>query len=52
MGLFSKKYKDPVCGMKVEDGKQAASMDHGGTTYFFCSMDCHAKFKANPAKFV
>jgi P-type Cu+ transporter len=52
MGLFSRKHKDPVCGMTVPDGKQAASMEHNGKTYHFCSAECHARFKADPAHFV
>ena len=51
MGLFSKKLKDPVCGMTVEDGKQAATAEHKGKTYSFCSASCAAKFKANPGQY-
>lgn len=51
MGLFTRKHQDPVCGMKVEEGKQAASMDHAGKTYYFCSTGCHTRFKADPAQF-
>lgn len=51
MGLFSKKHKDPVCGMTVEAGKQAATADHAGKTYYFCSASCASKFKANPSQF-
>ena len=51
MGLFSKKHTDPVCGMKVEGGKQAATAEHGGKTLYFCSASCASKFKANPAQY-
>lgn len=51
MGLFSKKHKDPVCGMGVEPGKQAGTADHDGKTYYFCSAGCQSKFQANPAQF-
>ncbi|MEK6974810.1 MAG: YHS domain-containing protein [Candidatus Thermoplasmatota archaeon] len=51
MGLFSKKQKDPVCGMTIEDGKAAATTLHEGKTYHFCSTACAAKFKANPSSY-
>ena len=54
MGLFgsrTKAHKDPVCGMTVETGKEAATVDHAGKTYFFCSASCASKFKANPAQY-
>ena len=51
MGFFSKKHKDPVCGMTVADGKEAATAEHGGKTHYFCSSSCASKFKANPAQF-
>lgn len=31
---------DPVCGMNVEEGKAAATAQHGGKTYYFCSTGC------------
>ncbi len=52
MGFFTKKHKDPVCGMKVEDGKAAATATHDGKTYHFCSAGCAAKFNAKPTQYV
>jgi len=43
--------RDPVCGMKIEPSKAAASALHNGTTYSFCSHGCAAKFDADPEKF-
>jgi Cu+-exporting ATPase len=38
---------DPVCGMRVDPASAAASLDHGGTTYWFCSTGCRDTFAAD-----
>jgi len=43
---------DPVCGMTVDPQKAAASVEHAGTMYFFCSRSCATKFQADPAKYL
>ncbi len=42
---------DPVCGMTVDPATAAGSVTRNGTTYFFCSRHCLAKFAAEPAKY-
>lgn len=45
---------DPVCGMDVDELQAKAagrSLEHAGTTYYFCSDDCRAKFAQHPEKF-
>ena len=42
---------DPVCGMKAQP-ERAKSAVHAGTTYYFCSTGCVAKFKADPDKYL
>jgi Cu+-exporting ATPase len=42
---------DPVCGMKVDPSKAAASVEHQGATVYFCSQGCAAKFRAAPEKY-
>ena len=42
---------DPVCGMKVDPSKAAASVEHQGITVYFCSQGCAAKFRAAPEKY-
>jgi P-type Cu+ transporter len=42
---------DPVCGMKVLPEKAAASVEHGGRTWYFCSQGCGTKFQADPQKY-
>ena len=44
----SARVTDPVCGMKVDALKAACSVEHAGTTVYFCSKGCEAKFAANP----
>lgn len=43
---------DPVCGMKVEPAKAAATVAHDGKTYYFCSKSCGTRFQQDPAKFL
>ena len=42
---------DPVCGMKVDPSKAAASVEHEGAKIYFCSQGCAAKFRAAPEKY-
>jgi Cu+-exporting ATPase len=48
----STKTTDPVCGMGmgmgVDPGSAAASAEHDGTTYYFCSTACATTFNADP----
>jgi Cu+-exporting ATPase len=44
-------HTDPVCGMKVTDPATALKSDHQGTTYYFCSRGCKAKFDENPQQY-
>lgn len=43
---------DPVCGMTVDEKSAAATRVHEGTTFYFCSTNCGAKFEANPAAYL
>ena len=47
-----KAHMDPVCGMTVNPVKAAASIDHAGQLYHFCSKGCAEKFSADPRKFL
>ena len=42
---------DPVCGMKLLPQEAAASVEHAGHTWYFCSVGCGTKFEADPGKF-
>ena len=43
---------DPVCGMTVNPDSAAASLDHQGKTYYFCSRHCMDKFRDDPERFL
>ena len=42
---------DPVCGMTVAVGAETPSVEHEGTTYWFCCPGCRGRFARNPAKY-
>ncbi len=44
--------KDLVCGMSVNPQSAAASYEHGGTSYYFCSTHCLEKFKHDPVSYI
>ena len=43
---------DPVCKMKVDPAKAAATSDYNGKTYYFCAKVCKTTFDANPQQYV
>ncbi len=43
---------DPVCGMRIESDEAAATIEHEGTTLYFCSQACHDAFKADPSAYM
>ena len=45
-------HKDPVCGMTVVEGKEAAKSDYKGATYYFCSRGCKVAFDKSPTRYV
>jgi len=42
---------DPVCGMRIDPTSAAASTEHDGRTYYFCSTHCANQFQADPATY-
>ena len=45
------KVVDPVCGMSVDPTNAAATREHNGSTYYFCSPGCAAAFDADPERY-
>jgi Cu+-exporting ATPase len=43
---------DPVCGMNIDTEEAVGTIEHGGTTYFFCSQPCYDAFQADPSPYV
>ncbi|MGH2674962.1 MAG: heavy metal translocating P-type ATPase [Actinomycetota bacterium] len=44
--------RDPVCGMDVDTSSPAETVEFGGTTYYFCSEGCAARFREDPGHYV
>jgi P-type Cu+ transporter len=44
--------KDPVCSMTVDTSKAAAKQEFRGTTYYFCSRGCAARFAKEPEEYL
>ena len=42
--------RDPVCGMTVDPGKAAATVEFDGQPYYFCSKGCATKFQQGSTK--
>jgi len=42
---------DPVCRMQVEPRRAAATIQHGGFTYHFCSVECARLFDEAPEQY-
>ena len=43
---------DPVCGMQVDDATALLSLEHDGTTYWFCGKGCLLEFKDDPETYL
>lgn len=43
---------DPVCQMKIRPSDAVASIEHDGTTYYFCSQDCADSFRDTPEDYL
>ncbi len=39
---------DPACRMEVDPKKAASRIEDPGMTYYFCSEECHKRFRAHP----
>jgi YHS domain-containing protein len=43
---------DPVCKMKVEESKAAATSEYQGKKYYFCAVGCKKSFDKSPEKYL
>jgi YHS domain-containing protein len=50
--MATERVLDPVCGMRIDPGRAAATVRHGGQAYHFCSEGCARRFQASPSRFV
>ncbi|MGV3714038.1 heavy metal translocating P-type ATPase [Pseudolysinimonas sp.] len=42
---------DPVCGMRIDPTTAAATREHDGVTFSFCSLGCAETFDADPHRY-
>jgi len=42
---------DPVCRMRVDRDRAAGTLRHGDAEYWFCSLECAARFATSPAAY-
>ncbi len=49
--LSAEKVKDPVCGMTIDKSAAKGHEEYKDGHYYFCSHECHEKFKAAPDKY-
>lgn len=55
-GIFGKKKSsapstkvvDPICGMRIDPATAAATREHDGNTFYFCSQGCAETFDTDP----
>lgn len=52
MEALNKSVKDVVCNMQVDPAKAAATAEHDGKKYYFCSQGCEKKFIASPGQYL
>lgn len=44
-------FKDPVCGMMVDENNTRFMSEHEGVTYYFCSKGCKDTFEKDPRRY-
>jgi P-type Cu+ transporter len=42
---------DPVCGMRIDSDDAAATEEHEGQIYYFCSEACREVFASDPKSY-
>jgi Cu+-exporting ATPase len=42
---------DPICGMRVDPARAAATRELDGTTFYFCAEGCATTFDADPYRY-
>lgn len=50
--MLGRKVVDPVCGMRIKKREAAATLEHEGETYYFCSESCKEEFIKDPMKYM
>ena len=45
-------FRDPVCGMVLDENTAKFKITYEGETYHFCSLKCKKRFKRHACKFI
>jgi len=45
------RFKDPICGVMVDEKKMKFISEFGGIKFYFCSSFCKATFYKDPKKY-
>jgi len=45
-------FRDPVCGMVLDENTAKFKISYDGETYHFCSLVCKKRFKRHASKFI
>jgi YHS domain-containing protein len=51
-GLKEIMFRDPVCGMMLDETTAKFKITYEGETYHFCSLQCKKRFKRHQSKFI
>ncbi len=44
--------RDPVCGMTLQPGQEAADYRYQDRAYHFCSVECRQLFERDPKAYI
>jgi YHS domain-containing protein len=44
-------FKDPICGMTIDETKTKHVSEHEGKKFYFCSAPCKSAFDKEPHKY-
>jgi P-type Cu+ transporter len=44
--------RDPVCGMTLQPGQEAADCRYRDRAYHFCSVECRQMFERDPKEYI
>jgi Cu+-exporting ATPase len=44
-------FKDPICGMMLDEKNARFKSEHNGKTFYFCSAGCKGTFDKDPDRY-
>ncbi|MGH9584106.1 MAG: YHS domain-containing protein, partial [Bryobacteraceae bacterium] len=52
LNQITEEFVDPVCGMTVEPGEAAGTVEYESKRYYFCNTHCVEQFREDPERFL